>query len=144
MFRFQDRVFLQRDAQWYVWEPTWDSMRPIDGFAWTGRRYEIQDTSFTTDPFSETFGYGSLKQTAHALSDECLDHVESAPAVPFACIGTPVWAGDRFLVTTAPDTWRAHHAAFNLRRRTLRSAPRGKRVTKRVLPSDKTCVSTSS
>lgn len=147
MFRFQDRIFAKRGEQWFTWEPSWDSMRPISGFAWNGVRYVIQDELYTTDPFSESFGYGDLKEVCDALTEECLPQVESVPAVSYACIGTPTWVRDRWVVLTRPEvaqTWRQHLAWIRSRPRTCRRIPRGKRVTKRTLPSDKACVSTSS
>lgn len=147
MFRFQDRIFVKRGEQWFTWEPSWDSMRPIDGFAWNGHRYVLQDERYTTDPFSETFGYGELKPVCDALSEELLSHLDSVPTVPFALIGTPTWVRDRWIVITSPEvgsTWRTHLATIRSRPRTCRKMPRGKRSTKRTLPSDKTCVSTSS
>lgn len=147
MFRFQDRVFVKRGEQWFTWEPSWDSMRPITGFAWNGQNYVIQDDLYTQDPFDESFGFGDLKQVCDALTEECLPHLESAPFVSYALVGAPMWVRDRFVVVTSPEvtqTWRSHLAWIRSRPRTARHMPRGKRSTKRTLLSDKTCASTSS
>ena len=148
MFRFQDRVFLKHADIWYVWESHWDSFRPIDAFAWNGTKYVVLDYSFTQDPFSELFGYGTPEQLklCKELTDKHLDKLESAPVVRSAIIGEPVWARDRWAVMapSAVGTWRKHIAATGSRAHTCKKQPRGKKVTKRVLISDKRCASTSS
>ena len=140
MFRFKGRVFVQVETQWFVWEPVWDSMRPIDGFVWTGTRYEIVDTTFTKDPFSETFGYGTqeIKDYCEKLTEHMLDSIESAPVVQTAEVGDPVWFRDRYAVVSdmSADSWRRHAKATGQRCRSARREPRGKRVTKRVLPTE--------
>jgi hypothetical protein len=134
MFRFQGRVFLKRTL-WFVWEPSWDLFRPIDGFSWNGRAYEIVDTSYIKDPFSELFGFGTLEMKALCikLTDESLEGIESAPVVKEAVVGSPTWVQDRWVVTTSPQTWREHLRVIGCRRRTCRAGPRGKKFTKRTL-----------
>lgn len=149
MFRFGGHIFKKVDTQWFVWEPHWDSFRPIDGFGWNGTTYEVMDNTYTTDPFSETFGYGTveLQKLSQEITDRHIDEIESTPEVSFALVGTPTWVRDRWVVLAKEDaasTWRKHIAAIRGRVRTCRKMPRGKKSTKRVLLSDKICASTSS
>jgi hypothetical protein len=148
MFRFQDRVFLKHADTWYVWESHWDSFRPIDAFAWNGTKYVVYDVSFTKDPFSELFGYGTPEQLAisRRLTEANVDKIESAPVVTTATIGDPIWARDRWAVMapSAIGTWRTHLTVLGSKARTCKRQPRGKKVTKRVILSDKRCASTSS
>ena len=142
MIRFRDRVFGRDGDQWYVWEPHWDSMRPIDAFAWNGRTYVIVDDTFTANPFEESFGYGELRERAQQLTDLWVGDIDSAPTVQHALIGKPVWWKDHWAVRTEdapPESWRKHHQLLKTRPRTCRRMPRGKRSTKRVLPRDKSC-----
>ena len=141
MFRFQGRVFVN-DSNWFVWEPSWDLMRPIDAFAWDGRKYCIVDTSFIKDPFSELFGFGTpeMKAKCEALTERYLSQIETAPDVKNAIIGAPSWMRDRWVVAKSSvdsSTWRAHLATINSRARTCRKQPRGNKFTKRTLLSDK-------
>ena len=136
MFRFKERVFLKKDA-WFVWEPSWDMFRPISAFAWNGKAYVIDDSPYTKDPFSDLFGFGTadMKDMCSKLSDEHLEDVEKAPIVREACIGTPIWVRDRFVVMYPEciETWRTHLRAIGCRARTCRAGPRGKKFTKRTL-----------
>ena len=135
MFRFKERVFLKKDG-WFVWEPSWDMFRPISRFVWNGKAYVIDDSQYTKDPFSELFGFGTpaMKEVCTNLTNEYLDGIEKAPTVREACIGTPIWARDRFVVMDdCIDTWRTHLRAIGSRARTCRNQPRGKKFTKRTL-----------
>lgn len=143
MFRFQGRVFLKRGV-WFVWEPAWDLFRPIDAFSWNGK-YAIDDLSYTKDPFSELFGFGTpeMKTLSEKLTEEYLAGIEDAPVIKEACIGVPVWARDRWVVmaTEHIPLWRSHLTTIQSRARTCRRHPRGKKFTKRKLLSDKRCAS---
>jgi hypothetical protein len=134
MFRFKERVFLKKDG-WFVWEPSWDMFRPISRFVWNGKAYVIDDTAYIKDPFSDLFGFGTpaMKDVCTNLTNEYLEGIENAPTVREACIGNPVWARDRFVVTDDIDTWRTHLRAIGSRARTCRNQPRGKKFTKRTL-----------
>jgi len=136
MFRFKERVFLKKNG-WFVWEPSWDMFRPISAFVWNGKSYDIDDTVYIKDPFSDLFGFGTaeMKDLCSKLSEENLEYIEKAPQVREACIGTPIWARDRFVVMQPESipTWRTHLRSIGCRARTCRSQPRGKKFTKRTL-----------
>lgn len=147
MFRFGGHVFKKVDAQWFIWEPHWDSFRPIDGFGWNGVTYEVMDTTYTTDPFSDTFGYGTLEmqKICQEITDASVQDIDSAPEVSFALVGAPTWVRDRWVVLANPDaasTWRKHLSYIRSRAHTCRKVPRGQKTTKRILLSDKICAST--
>ena len=136
MFRFKERVFLKK-GEWFVWEPSWDMFRPISAFSWDGKSYVIDDSQYTKDPFSDLFGFGTpeMKDICIKLTDDNLQNIENAPHVVEACIGTPIWARDRFVVMEPESipTWRTHLRSIGCRARTCRSQPRGKKFTKRTL-----------
>jgi hypothetical protein len=57
---FQDRIYGRYENQLFVFEPSWDTFRPIEHVAWDGDRYVILDQSFKQDLFDPNYGFGSL------------------------------------------------------------------------------------
>jgi hypothetical protein len=139
MLRFQDRVFYKHGQQWFVWEPAWESMRPIRSMSWNGSKYSIHDEEYTDDPFSESFGFGDLKSVSDELTEKLQDKIDEAISVQLPLIGEPIWMRDRWVVcdASAVSAWRQHHSCIQIRTRTCKKCPRGQRFTKRVVLSDK-------
>lgn len=138
LIRFRGHIFGQDGSQWYVWEPRWDSMRPIDGYSWDGRRYVMQDSAYLGDPFAPNFGFGSRMEDAVRVTQKWADQLDSVPESKDAVIGNaPVWWKDGWVSLTnmevSPSTWKQRHQYLKTRPRTCRNPPRGKRSTKRHL-----------
>ena len=138
LIRFRGRIFGRDGHQWYVWEPRWDSMRPIDGYAWDGTRYILQDTRYLGDLFEENFGFGEHVQKCAELTGKWADQLDSVPESKDAVIGNaPVWWKDAWValanMEVSPTTWARRHRYLQTRPRTCRKPPRGKRSTKRHL-----------
>ena len=132
---FHDRAYLHIGSRWFVWEPAWRSFRPIDGLAWNGVEFVLDDAAYCSDITDRQYGYGTddMYQTCAKLTEAWADKIESAPIAKVLTIGKNEWFFDRPMVLTpcAPRTkesWRA----MRLQRRSLRvfRAPR-KTFTKR-------------
>ena len=63
LITFHDQIYGKYEKKLYLFEPTWDSFRPIAGIAWNGRMF-VPIESHKSDLFSETYGYGSLNEKA--------------------------------------------------------------------------------
>lgn len=131
--RFHDRAYLHVGSRWFVWEPAWSLFRPVDGLAWNGSKFVLNDKKYCTDILDRQYGFGTeeMYQVCTKLSETWADKVADAPVVKHLTIGTPEWFFDRpvSLTPCAPrtkDAWRA----MGLDRRTLRRHPR-KTFTKR-------------
>jgi hypothetical protein len=134
LFEFQDRVYLHYKQYWFVWEPAWESFRPIDGVRWNGTTFVIDDITYCKDPLDEFYGYGTaqMKQVCSLLRpryDEIPKRVYSLDT------GNSEWFRDRFVAITpcAPrdkDSWKR---MVQGKHRTCRRAPRGKKLTRRNL-----------
>lgn len=114
VLRFQDHIFLQYKTHIFVYEPSWDMYRPIDGVAWNGREWVIQDREYCKDPFDSLYGYG--RQTMHEVCDVLTNKFqeEEGKVVPYPSLGKLEWFRDRYVMLTpcAPrDTgsWKQLH-----------------------------------
>lgn len=131
-----DRIFLNYKQNWFLWEPSWESFRPIQSYAWNGKEYEIGDREYCTDPMDSFYGFGSskMKQVCDALTATYASQISGAHPVTTPTIGPSEWMFDRMVVLTpcAPrdrDSWKK---MTHGRCRTLRRAPRNK-LTRRIL-----------
>jgi hypothetical protein len=132
LYEFRDKVFLEYKQYWFVWEPAWESFRPIRGVAWDGKAFQVEDSVFCADPTSELYGYGSsqMNQLCELLKDKFNGTPVKVSTLP---IGNE-WFRDRF-VTLSPCAPRDIHAWKRMvqnKPRTCRKAPRGKKLTRRI------------
>jgi hypothetical protein len=130
-------VVCQHKTQWFLWEPAWESFRPITSIAWDGSSYHTDDRAFCSDPFDPLYGYGSaeMKKYCESLTTALSAKVPNATVVPSLAVGPPEWFYDRMVALSpcAPrdrDSWKRMTRG---RYRTLRRAPRNK-LTRRTLP----------
>ena len=135
---YGDHLFLDYQTHWFLWEPAWDSFRPVTSVYWDGVSFVIDDRAFCRDPTDEFYGYGSaeMKEICDTLNElETPEHVETL-ATP--AIGPLTWFRDRF-VSVCPCTpmdvrsWKQMHRG---RYRTCRKAPKSTRTTRRLEKKD--------
>jgi hypothetical protein len=108
---FQDKTFLSYKGKWFVWEPSWESFRPIDAVEWTGQSFQIDDRAYCADPSDEWYGYGSskMKQVCEALTPL---YKAGAPPMETPAIGSKVeWFRDRAVMLSPcasrdKDSWK--------------------------------------
>ena len=133
--RFHDRAYLHVASRWFVWEPAWSLFRPVDGLAWNGIKFVLDDAAYCADITDRQYGFGSeeMYQLCSKLSEAWAGEVPDAPVAKVLTIGKTEWFFDRPMVITpcAPRTkesWRA----TGLQRKSLRvfRSPR-KTFTKR-------------
>lgn len=138
LVRFHDTVYLHIKSRWFVWESAWSMFRPIDGLAWDGAKYIMNDTAYCSDPTSKYYGFGSepMYTLCYHLTHEYSEKVADAPTVPSLTIGPSTWFFDRTMSLTpcAPTDKSSWRRAINGKRKTLRVLTR-KTFTKRNLSS---------
>lgn len=121
-----DSVLLRLKTAWFLWEPAWESWRPIDALAWNGEHIELQDRTYCADPLDPLYGYGSAKmQELCRILTDVYPASEAKPG-PLPAVGPQEWFYDRFLSLTrcAPRdkaSWKRFHKG---RYRTPRNAPK--------------------
>jgi hypothetical protein len=141
---FQDRIYARYENQLFVFEPSWDTFRPIEHVAWDGKKYIILDQKFKQDLFDPNYGYGNLtmKATCRRVSQDAdLEGVkEIKDAVEFwkwSGEKELKWWNDRPILFASPcvsreiSGWKNYLKYENVRAKTLRQPVRG-RLTKRL------------
>jgi hypothetical protein len=64
LLTFHERTYGKYNKKLYVFEPTWDSFRPISGVGWNGSDFVPIDSEYKKDIFASDYGFGSLTQRA--------------------------------------------------------------------------------
>uniref|UniRef100_A0A6C0JXZ1 Uncharacterized protein n=1 Tax=viral metagenome TaxID=1070528 RepID=A0A6C0JXZ1_9ZZZZ len=146
---FQERIYGRNGSQLFVFEPSWDSFRPISGIAWNGTQFIVVDSNYKKNIFDTHYGYGSqeMKDLCKGLTTntELSESKEIRdPSVFWQWYRDPniVWWRDRACVFASPCTprdissWKQYVHVQNSKARTLRHMLHKKR-TKRLLLSSR-------
>lgn len=146
LISFRERIYGKFDQKLFVFEPSWDSFRPISGIGWDGTNLVPIDAEYKKDFFSTVYGYNSLetKLLCRKLTQET--ELENAklivdPVYVWKWYGeTNVkWWRDRPCVFLSPCvsrnslSWKTYLTYLDTRAKTLRRAYHG-RATRRLLP----------
>ena len=77
--RFHDRAYLHVASRWFVWEPAWSLFRPVDGLAWDGTKFVLDDAAYCADITDRQYGFGSeeMYQLCSKLSEAWADEVRA-------------------------------------------------------------------
>lgn len=144
---FHDRIYGKKNKQLFVFEPSWDSFRPIKKVAWNGETYAIIDDEYKSDLFDDNYGYGSLGMKA--LCRELIQNTELDSATEITdsllfwkwCGETEAkWWFDRGCVFADPciskdqKQWKAYIKYLQTKPKTLKRSLKGKSMTRRLVP----------
>jgi hypothetical protein len=145
LLEFHERIYGKYKCQLFVFEPTWDSFRPIERIAWNGDRLVPIDDKYKPDLFDKNYGYGSLEMKAlcRKLSQETeLSEAKEVkdPIHLWRWYGeTNVkWWRDRPVVFATPCiskdpiAWKHYLKYLDTRAKTLRRPFGGKSLTRKV------------
>lgn len=132
LYEFREKLFLEYKKWWFVWEPAWEGFRPIDSVVWDGQTFQLDDKAYCADPTDPLYGYGSeqMRDICEILTQRNTGTPTKVSTLP---LGTE-WFRDRF-VSLSPC---ASRDAASWKRmvqnhgRTCRTAPRGKKLTRRI------------
>ena len=131
-----DLTVLEYKQRWFLWEPAWETFRPITALAWTGTEYDLDDRAYCSDPMDPLYGFGSpqMKALCDGLTQMFASQVAKAPTRTMVSIGSSEWFYDRMasLTPCAPRDRASWKRMTHGRYKTLRRAPRNK-LTRRTL-----------
>lgn len=142
---FHSQIYGKYNNQLFLFEPTWDSFRPIEKVGWNGEQYVPVDTQYKQDLFDSNYGYGSLEM--RALCKQLLRETELSTAKLLTdpllfwkwCGQTEAkWWYDRACVFASPcvsketSDWKKYLYYLNVKSKTLRRAIRT-RSTRRLV-----------
>lgn len=106
LVEFRGNIFGKQRGQLYVFEPTWDSFRPISRIAWNGSAFVTDDQKYKTNLLSPYYGFESLQQKA-----ECRQLLRETELGDAKLITDPVelwkWYGE-----TTAKWWRDRPCVF--------------------------------
>ena len=133
LVKFKGALYGKLKTQLFVWEPEWDSFRPVEKIAWNGKNIVAVDSLYKQDIFDPYYGYGSpeMKQLCRKLTDST--ELEAPEKVPWFT----EWWKDRYCNFTdccPRDTksWKRFIEYTGSRAKTLRKRIETKK-TKRVI-----------
>ena len=145
LVEFRSAIYGKYENKLFIFEPTWDSFRPISRVGWDGSRITIEDSLYKKDLFSPYYGYESLGQKALCRKLIQTTELESAREIQNPvdfwkwCGETDAkWWRDRpcvFLnscVSREASGWKSYLRYINSRSKTLRHAPRGRLTRKQT------------
>jgi hypothetical protein len=130
---FGDHTFLEFKTYWFVWEPSWDKWRPIQGFEWNGTSFVIDDGAYCNDPLDPYYGFGSPQMMKLCELLEFKRKEGQPKEVDSPVIGERTWVRDRYVAVTAcaPTDLASWKRLVKGKPRTCRRPPPGKKLTKR-------------
>lgn len=143
---FHERIYGKKNKQLFVFEPTWDSFRPIEKVAWNGEVYAIIDLKYKTDLFDDHYGYGSLVMKAlcrelSQVTELGTTNILTDPSVFWKWCGETesTWWYDRECVFTdlcvpkEQPNWKLYIKYLQTSPKTLRRSLKS-RTTRRLVP----------
>lgn len=143
--QFQSRAYLLSEKGLLLWEPSWETFRPVKSVVWNPTHNQLEPffDTYVHDIFDVHYGYSS-----EALHDYCISMTDlNAHRIEYAeeigtiqefwewCKQPLQWAGDRG-IHVHPCSGNIGRSAFlkrySLHGRTLKRAPRNLRGTRKV------------
>lgn len=112
--RVGDLILLEVKSSWFLWEPAWESFRPITSLAWDGETIVLDDRAYCADPLDPLYGYGTpaMRDLCAALTKRLSPTTARPGRLP--AVGPAEWFYDRFVSLTpcAPRdkaSWKRLH-----------------------------------
>jgi hypothetical protein len=136
---FKGTLYGKVGTQFFVWESSWETFRPIERIGWNGSRVVIADEMYKEDIFSPYYGFGSpeMKKVCRRLTEITEIGVPESESIPWL---DREWWRDRRCTFAfecsdkSPTSWLKYIKYTNSKPRTLRRHNET-RKTKRILIS---------
>ena len=145
MKRFQDRIYARSQKGLLLWEPSWETFRPVEAVVWNPIHTQLEPYFgiYTHDIFDMNYGYGTpeLHEFCIEFTDDNAHDIDNAEDITDTDIfwrwsGTTLrWVNDRALAVhpCAGDPERKKYLArFNLKPKTCKHPPRNLKGTRKV------------
>ena len=138
---FYTRIYGKYSGQLFVFEPTWDSFRPVTKVGWDGKKFST-DEPFKTNLFSPHYGFESpeqktlCRQLAETTELDAREIKEPVEFWKWAGLTDASWFRDRpcvFLTECTPKNWHDYVKYLGSRGKTLRRRIPSGRVTRRLI-----------
>jgi hypothetical protein len=139
--QFHTRIYGKLDQTLFVFEPTWDSFRPITKVGWDGKKFST-DEPFKSNLFSPYYGFESpeqkvlCRQLAETTELDAREIKEPVEFWKWAGLTSASWFRDRpcvFLNECVPRNWHEYVKYLGSRGKTLRRRIPSGRVTRRLI-----------
>jgi hypothetical protein len=135
---FKGTIYGKLKHQLFIWDTAWESFRPIDTIGWNGIAIVPVYSSYTSDIFSEWYGFGSegMKQVCEKLNESVSRDIAPTDVIPWL---KGEWWRDRQCsftsdcISRSPASWSKYIKYMNSKSRTLRRHIDGC-ATKRLVP----------
>jgi hypothetical protein len=146
MKRFQDRVYASTPRGLLIWEPSWETFRPVHSVVWNPIHKQVEPFfgPYTSDIFDVEYGFGTseLHDFCVEFTDDAIHRLDEAaelltPSDFWQWIRATnlTWIGDRSVVLhpcTGTPNRKAYLTAYSLRAKTCKRAPRNLRGTRKI------------
>jgi hypothetical protein len=145
MKRFQDKVYALSQKGLLLWEPSWDTFRPVESVVWNPAHNQLEPYFgiYTHDIFDVDYGF---KDTA--MHEFCIDFTDTnsydvGGAEDLEDIlefwkwsnADVKWVGDRMMAIhpcSGDPERKKFITRYNLRSKSLRRAPRNLNSTRKI------------
>jgi len=144
MISFQDRVYTHSKKGLLVWEPSWQTFRPLESVVWNPVHSQIEPFFgvYIQDIFDVEYGFrtSELHDYCVEFTDENVHDLDGASPINieefWRWLDKPLlWIGDRSIVlhpcASSVDR-KKYLSTHNLRSRTCKRAPRNLKGTRKI------------
>lgn len=145
MKRFHDKVYAISQKGLLLWEPSWESFRPVQSVVWNPVNNQVEPYFgiFTHDIFDVHYGFGNSEMhdfcieftDQHAYDIGGADPIEEIDDFWRWCKTKLTWVGDRGMLVhpCAGNPERKQFVnRYNLRSKTFRKPPRNLHGTRKM------------
>jgi hypothetical protein len=136
--KFKGILYGKLGTQFFIWDSSWESFRPIEKIAWNGNKITFIDSQYKQDIFDPYYGYGSedMKKLCNHLSETTELGISESPHMRWL---DSEWWRDRkctFSECASRDnsSWNRFIKYTNSKPKTLRRHIEN-RATKRLIPN---------
>lgn len=145
MKRFQDKVYAISQQGLLLWEPSWETFRPVKDIVWNPVHNQLEPYYgiYTHDIFDVNYGFGTSEMhefcieftDEHAFDVGGAETIENIQDFWRWYKAKLIWVGDRSMIvhpcSKKPEV-KKYVARFNLRSKTFRRAPRNLHGTRKI------------
>lgn len=145
MIRFHDKVYAHSKKGLLVWEPSWETFRPVIAVVWNPIHNQLEPYYgvYTNDVFDVEYGFknSEIHEYCVEFTDENAHHIGGAEEIEDIALfwrwcGTQlVWVGDRAMAVhpcAGNPERKKYLQRYQLRAKTCKRAPRNLRGTLKV------------
>jgi hypothetical protein len=136
LIKFKGILYGKLDNQFFIWDSSWETFRPVEKIAWNGSKVIVIDSKYKSDIFDPYYGFGSREMNLKCLNLSQTTDLEIPENTDIKWL-TEEWWRDRrcnFSPCAEKDvtSWRRYLKYTNAKHRTIRIHTKN-RATKRLI-----------